>query len=276
MLKLLRADFSRLWKDRVFLLAAAILFLMGAGLPIIHFMDNRNNAAGWTPDASCFSYAFFLPVLLAALISLYIGSEYSDGTMRNKRTVGHRRDSIYLANLITCMAAGTMLCAAYLIPHTGFAIALLGKFESTPRTVLLYIALNLVLTFAFSSISVLIAMLCQNKAYSSAACILLVFALLFWGIRITSALNEPEYYSAYSYTENGVTVEAPDERNPNYLTGTKRQVYEFLHDFTPGGQVLQLANMDTEHHGRLALYSSLIVLVSTCGGVLAFRRKDLK
>lgn len=276
MLKLLRAGFSRLWKDRVFLLSAAIVFLMGAGLPIIHFMDNQNNATGWTPDASCFSYAFFIPILLTALTSLYIGCEYSDGTMRNKCIVGHRRGSIYLANLIICITAGAMLCAAYLIPHTGLALALLGKFESAPQTVLLYIVLNLVLTFAFSSISTLVAMLCQNKAYSSAACILLVFALLFWGIRITSALNEPEYYSAYSYTENGVTVEAPEERNPNYLTGTKRQAYEFLLDFTPGGQVLQLANMDTEHPAQLALYSGLIVLVSTCGGILAFRRKDLK
>lgn len=276
MLKLLRADFSRLWKDRVFLLSAAIMFLMGVGLPIIHFMDNRNNATGWTPDDSCFSYAFFIPILLSAVTALYIGSEYSDGTMRNKRTVGHRRGSIYLANLIVCITAGALLCAAYLIPHTALALALLGKFESAPQTVLLYIVLNLVLTFAFSSISALVAMLCQNKAYSSAVCILLVFALLFWGIRITSALNEPEYYSAYSYTENDVTVEAPEERNPNYLTGTKRQVYEFLHDFTPGGQVLQLANMDTEHPTQLALYSGLIVLVSTCGGILAFRRKDLK
>ena len=276
MLKLLRADFSRLWKTKILWGAMALMTLIGAAIPLKYFIDNRSGASAWTPDTACFTFAFPVPILLSVLTALYIGSEYSDGTMRNKRTVGHRRDSIYLANLITCMAAGTMLCAVYLIPHTGLAIALLGKFESAPRTVLLYIALNLVLTFAFSSISVLIAMLCQNKAYSSAACILLVFALLFWGIRITSALNEPEYYSAYSYTENGVTVEAPDERNPNYLTGTKRQVYEFLHDFTPGGQVLQLANMDTEHHGRLALYSSLIVLVSTCGGVLAFRRKDLK
>lgn len=276
MLKLLRANFFRLWKDKIFLTCAAIMLLAGAGLPVLHFADNQKNAAGWLPDASCFSYAFLVPILQSALTALYIGCEYSDGTMRNKCTVGHRRGSIYLANLMVCMTMGAVLCAAYLIPHTGMALMLLGKFESAPQTILLYIVLNLVLMLAFSSIDTLVAMLCQNKAYSTAACILLAFALLFWGIRITSALHEPEYYSAYSYTENGVTVEAPEERNPNYLTGAKRQVYEFLYDFTPGGQVLQLASQSTEHPSRLALYSGVLIVLTTCGGILAFRRKDLK
>ena len=132
------------------------------------------------------------------------------------------------------------------------------------------------LTFAFAALYTLTAMLIQSKAHTTAACILLVFALLFAGVHITSALNEPEYYSAYSYTGNGVTVEAQEERNPNYLTGTKRQVYEFLHDFTPGGQTLQFANMNTEHPAQLALYSSLILLAASACGILAFRRKDLK
>lgn len=276
MVKLLRANFSRLWKETVFLASAAAMFLMGAGLPVIHFIDNQKNASDWTPDASCFSYAFFVPILISVLTALFIGSEYSDGTMRNQRTVGHQHSSIYLANLIVCMTAGIVLCAAYFIPHTGLALVLLGHFEAQAQTILLYIALNFALMLAFSSIFTLVTMLCQNKAYSTAACILLVFALLFWGIRITSALNEPEYYSAYSYTENGVTVEEAEERNPNYLTGTKRQVYEFLYDFTPGGQVLQLANMDTESPAQLVLYNGVIVLLSTCCGIPVFRRKDLK
>lgn len=276
MVKLLRANFSRLWRDKVFLLSAAIMFLMGVGLPIIHFVDNQKNASGWTSDASCFSYVFFVPILLAVLTALFVGSEYSDGTMRNKRMVGHRRSSIYFSNLIVCVTAGLLLCAAYLLPHTGLALALLGEFETELPTILRYVGLNAVLVLAFAAIFTLIAMLCQNKAYTTAACILAVFALLFWGVRITSALNEPEYFDAYSYTEHGVTVDAPEERNPNYLTGTKRQVYEFLKDFTPGGQVLQLANMDTERPARLALYSGVILLAATCCGVAVFRRKDLR
>jgi ABC-2 type transport system permease protein len=140
------------------------------------------------------------------------------------------------------------------------------------QTVLLYAGLNFALTVAFSALLVLIAMLCQSKVHTVAGCILLVFA----GIRITATLNEPEYFQTYSYTENGITVSEDAERNPNYPTGTKRQIYEFLQDFTPGGQVIQLANMDTENLALLALYNGIILLAATCCGLIAFRRKDLK
>lgn len=276
MLKLLRANFSRLWRTNTFWGAMALLALIGAAIPLKFLIDNRSGASAWTPDTACFTFAFLSPILLSLLAALFISSEYSDGTMRNKCVAGHRRGSIYLANLLVCMAAGSMLCAAYMLPYLCLALPLLGHFEAPLQTVLLYIGLNLLLIFAFAALYTLTAMLIPSKAHTAATCILLVFTLLFAGVHITSALNEPEYYSAYSYTENGVTVEAAEERNPNYLTGTKRQVYEFLHDFTPGGQVLQLANMNTEHPVQLALYSSAIILVSACGGMLAFRRKDLK
>lgn len=276
MRKLLYAGFSRLWKAKLFWGAAVLLTLSGAAIPIKYFIDNRSGASAWTPDTACFTYTFLVPILLSVLIALFIGSEYSDGTMRNKLIVGHRRCSIYLAGLIVCGAAGALLCAAYLIPYLCLALALLGSFSALPQTVLLFVALTLALSFAFVSIFTLTAMLTQSKAHTAAACILLAFAFLLLGVYITSSLNEPEYYAAYSYTENGVTVEAPEERNPNYLTGKKRQVYEFLQDFTPGGQALQLANMDAEHPARLAMYSGTVLLLTTCCGILIFRRKDLK
>lgn len=50
---------------------------------------------------------------------------------------------------------------------------------------------------ASTSIFTLIAMLCSNKAYSVAGCILLDFLPAFYGNpHYISALNEPEYYSA--------------------------------------------------------------------------------
>lgn len=261
---------------RLFWVAAGLLAVIGAAIPVKYFLDNRSGASAWTPDTACFLYADLVPILLSVLTALFIGSEYSDGTMRNKCIVGHRRGSIYLANLLVCMAAGVFLCAAYLIPYLCLALPLLGSFTASAQTVLLFIALTLALSFAFVSCFTLTAMLTQSKAHTAAACILRVFSLLLAGVYITSALSEPEYYAANSYTENGVTVEAPEERNPNYLTGTKRQIYEFLQDFTPGGQALQLAGLQAEHPAQLALYSGTILLLTTCCGILVFRRKDLK
>ena len=140
----------------------------------------------------------------------------------------------------------------------------------------MYGALSLALLAALTALFTLIAMLCQNKSHTVAGCILLVFVLLFIGVYITSALNEPEYLAGYSYTEDGVTVEEPEPKNPNYISGTKRQVYEFMQDFTPGGQMLQISDMDAEKPTMLALYDGIILLVSTGCGLVFFRRRDLK
>lgn len=210
------------------------------------------------------------------MTALFVGSECSDGTMRNKLIVGHKRCNIYLSKLVVCVTAGILLCAAYLVPHTCFGLLLLGGFKTAFVKLLLYMGLNFMLVAAFAALLALIAMLCQNKAYSTAGCILLVFSLLFAGVRITSALNEPEYYSGYSYTENGITISEEAERNPNYLSGAKRQFYEFLRDFTPGGQAIQLANMDAGNPGMLALYDAVILIAAAGCGIFAFRRRDLK
>lgn len=276
MRKLLKANFTRLFGDKVFLISCAVMFLVGAGFPLLHYIDVINGGEKWTPDSTCFVFVLLAPILLSLMSGLFVGSEYSDGTMRNKLIVGHKRYCIYLANLVVCATAGVLLCIAYIVPHTCLGLALLGKFDVTPAQLMLYIGLGFALVAAFASLLVFIAMLCQNKAYSTAGCILLVFALLFAGVRITSALNEPEYYSGYSYTINGVTTADEPVRNPNYLSGAKRQVYEFLRDFTPGGQVIQLANMSTDKPEMLALYNGAILLFATGFGILFFRRKDLK
>lgn len=276
MRKLLRADFSRLFRDKVFLISCAVMFSAGMGLPFIHYLDNVNSGEGWTADSTCFVYAFLVPILLSLVTALFVGTGYSDGTMRNKLIVGHKRHCIYLSQLMACITAGFALCLSYLVPHTCLGLLLLGNFEAGLAKLLVYIGLTFALVIAFSSLLVLIAMLCHNKAYATASCILLVFALLFAGIRITSALNEPEYYSGYSYTENGVTTTEEAERNPNYLYGTKRQIYEFLNDFVPGGQAIKLANMNAEKPSMLVLYDGIILLAATGCGLILFRRRDLK
>lgn len=130
MRKLLRANFTRLFLDKVFLLSCAAMFLLGTALPVIHFFDHISSGEKWTPDASCFVFVVFVPILLSLVTALFVGSEYSDGTMRNKLIVGHKRHHIYLSALIVCSTAGILLCAAYLLPHTCFGLLLLGKFDS--------------------------------------------------------------------------------------------------------------------------------------------------
>lgn len=129
----------------------ALMFLAGAAIPIIHYLDNKNNGIGWTPDSSFFSYGLLTPVLLAVLTAFFVGTEYSDGTMRNKLIAGHGRRDIYLANLVVCIAAGMLLSLAYLTPHTCLGIPLLGAVQTDFPTLVLYMGLNGALIAAFAA-----------------------------------------------------------------------------------------------------------------------------
>ena len=276
MLKLLRANFSRLLHDRAFRLLSALMVLFGTSMAVVNAVHARQDGEIWVMDYTIFIYVILAPIVNAVLTALFIGNDYSSGTIRNKRIAGHRRGIIYLANLLVCICAGICLCLAFALPQAAVGLLLKGEMNAAPATILLYVGLSFALMIAFTALFTLIAMLCQNKSHTTAGCILLTFALLFAGVYISSTLEEPEYLAAYSYTENGVTVEEPEQKNPYYITGMKRQVYEFLQDLTPGGQVIQVSEMGVKKPVMLAVYDGLILLFVTGFGLIFFRREDLK
>ena len=245
-------------------------------MAVVNAVHARQDGEIWVMDYTIFIYVILAPIVNAVLTALFIGNDYSSGTMRNKRIAGHRRGIIYLANLLVCICAGICLCLAFALPQAAAGLLLKGELNAAPATILLYVGLSFALMIAFTALFTLIAMLCQNKSHTTAECIQLTFALLFAGVYISSTLEEPEYLAAYSYTENGVTVEEPEQRNPYYITGMKRQVYEFLQDLTPGGQVIQISEMGVKKPAMLAIYDGLILLLVTGFGLVFFRREDLK
>ena len=274
--KLLRANFSRLLHDRAFRLLSALMAFFGTSMAVVNAVHARQDGEIWVMDYTIFIYVILAPIVNAVLTALFIGNDYSSGTMRNKRIAGHRRGIIYLANLLVCICAGICLCLAFALPQAAVGLLLKGELNAAPTTILLYVGLSFALMIAFTALFTLIAMLCQNKSHTTAGCILLTFALLFAGVYISSTLEEPEYLAAYSYTENGVTIEEPEQKNPYYITGTKRQVYELLQDLTPGGQVIQISEMGVKKPVMLAICDGLILLLVTGFGLIVFRREDLK
>src|SRR5699024_4515248 len=95
---------------------------------------------------------------------------------------------------------------------------------------------------AFASLCTLTAMVCQNRAVTAVINILLVFFLLFAAIYIRARLDEPKTYPAYIYEQDGAVQSDEEVPNPNYLSGTTRDIYEFLNDFLPSGQSVQYTN----------------------------------
>lgn len=272
--KLLSAGFIRLRKGKIFW--GALIFMFGAGVlfPVMRYMDMQKSGYINQIDNGFFACALFIGVVMAVFCSLFIGTEYSDGTIRNKVIIGQKRTSIYLSNLIVCAVVSAVMCAAFWVAYLCVGIPLLGFFETDVKVVLLVTLSVFVLAIAFVSIFTLISMLNHNKAITAVACILSAFLLLFAGAQLNKMLNEPETNMGLIMTDNG--QEYQEIPNPNYLEEGEREAVQFLYDFIPGGQALQCVSLEAKHLTILPAYSFIIIVLTTGCGVFFFGKKELK
>src|SRR5699024_4068502 len=154
-------------------------------------------------------------------------------------------------------------------------IPVLGTFRVGPSEIAQFYFLMLLMTAAFAAVAFLFSMLNQNRAAAAVICITGFFLLLFSSLYVNARLSEPKMYDSYVYEdEAGELVSVRSQRNPNYLDGTGRIIFQFLSDLLPTGQSLQIAQENMEHKSQMAVSSVGIILVVTLGGMTAFQRKD--
>ena len=279
MCNLLMTNLKRLVKTRAFQIAAAVVAVIGLFEIFMMYRDSIIEMDTPYFDGGLFSFAALGVFALAAVVPLFVGSEYSDGTIRNKLVVGHLRGAVYLSMLFTSLFAGTLLIlvwtAAYLIP----GVILMEHANPLWVYLCLYLAMFLELA-VFSAIFTLLTMTLGNKAGSAVVCILCALLLVMQGIIVKSMLEEPEFYGPEIIVSDSgeVSYSGEMEPNPNYIPegSPKRAFYNFLMDFTPGGQSLQISAQAIDNLSKMCFYDIGWLVVLTVAGVLVFRRKDLK
>ena len=274
MSKLLSANFIRLKKDKFFW--SGLVFMLAAGIffPVMRYMDMRQTQTINRIDNGFFGCALFIGIVMAVFCSLFIGTEYSEGTIRNKIIIGQKRGTVYLSNFITCSLVSVVMCMAFFIPYLCIGIPLLGFFEMDIKIVLLFAVTVLMTAIVFSSIFTLISMLNNNKAVTAVICILTAFLFLIIGAQLHKMLSEPETNMALVMTDNG--QEYQELPNPKFLDGGGRKTVQFFYDFLPGGQVVQCTSLETENLSLLPVYSLVIVVLTTSAGMFFFKKKELK
>ncbi len=271
---LLKANFCRLWKDGAFWASLAVM--AGVGLfEVAVGVSARRQGISVPLENRYFVLALMPGIVLSAFCSLFVGGEYSGGTIRNKITVGHTRDAVYLASLCTCIAAGGLACLAYIVPMVVLGIPLLGIFQMELGAVVWFTLCVFVMTGSLCAVFTLIAILNQNRAVTAILCITLAYFLLFLGIYLNARLTEPEIIPAQEYIENGQILLREAEKNPAYVSGLKRTVFQALYCL-PGCQAVQLVAEAENCPWSLPLISALCAIGSTAAGLALFRRKDLK
>lgn len=146
MTNLLKSDYIKLFKDKLFLVVCILAIVFAVITPALYglifaFMGESMdpvteellmgsvNAKG--QFFGSFSFGNNLGLIAPLLIGIIIYKDFSFGTVRNKIISGHSRISIFLSNLIVCFTTlfGIILFSAFL---TLFISLLLFEYQATP------------------------------------------------------------------------------------------------------------------------------------------------
>lgn len=278
MIKLLRTNFYRLKKSKLFYSFLIASVCLGA------YKMMENHRMDWEGVPGYFDVNFLslsIPILffLSAFIPIFIGVQYSDGTVRNKLVIGHRRLSVYVANLLLSLFVSLVYCLSYLLSEVVFALIFKLGLQSSIKAVLVFAGMHLLVTAVFASIFVFVSTIITSKTYSAVLCILATMILLFTAAWVQSALEEPEYYDAYEVAylqEDSQDLTNTTIKNPNYLDGSKRKLAIDFLNISPAGQFLQIISARSENFSLISTYVIIWLIMINYFGYIIFRKMDLK
>lgn len=277
MRKLLSANFARLWKDMAFwtiLLGVFILsfVIIWNGADSAKYMAERGFPR--TLEDYYFNPAPYMGLAYAAFISLFLGTEHSDGTMRNKLIVGHTRTHVYLANFWVCFTACLLFMAAWFAGGAP-GLILIGPFEMGAMGFFIYLLVATGFTVAFTALFTWISTVSTNKAQT------VIFTLSVWMVLVFAASNIQDRLQELQMNSgavllNGEFVNLEPTPNPLYLDGGVRTLFECILDFLPMGQAIQMHDANIVYPLRQILFSLLFTAWALLSGIKSFHRKDLR
>lgn len=276
--KLFCSNLVRLKKNKAFWLGMAVIIAYGiivclSSYQVMEKYSNDPDVSGFTFDVDTilFSTLAIVGIALSVIISLFIGTDYSDGTIRNKIIIGQSRRNIYCSNFLTCTMISVIIYLLGVGVTTLLGVPLLGEIQMEASYIFKLFLDGLLMVTAYAAIFNFVAMLNSNKAHGAIISVLLAFGMMFVAIYLSQALTQPEMIEELKTVGDQMTTQMV--KNPRYLTGIKREVFQFFLDFIPNGQGIQIANLEVLHPYRMAGYSVILIVVfNLLGGILFYKR----
>lgn len=275
MRKLITASFSRLWKEKIFWF---VFLIMSIGSVCYNWIGyNEATKVQIYVEDMIFCMLPMSGFVFALFISMRLGTEFEEHTIRNKFIVGYSRTQVYFAEYITCMVASMILLGIMLLVSTSFGLLFSLEFQSSWHELVLLIFCCVLIASVFSAMFTAISMNVGSKAASLVVSIVFLFAiLLVASFCIDTLAEEPMTYSNIVITaEDGVQFGDLIE-NSAYIDGTQRTVYELIADILPTGQTIQLNNLEFERAARWPVFSLIMLIIATVAGYLPFRKRDIR
>ncbi len=310
---LLSAEFSRLFRTKLFYIVLASC--VGISLVAVYYASKAYDlfyADQSFLHLSCLQMSCFLyaGIVSAFFVSLFIGKEYSDGTIRNKLISGHSRISVYIADFVVCFAAELIISSVCV-----FIMTLCSRFSDSIN----YFSVSFILktqligisvTAVYTAIFLLLTFLMNSRSKAVTASMILAVILLFFGDAVYEMLLPTETLEEINFTvstevdeiffeflENGADQEDWDaltemeqdlfrekiecERGRS-LAEAERNVLLVLNDVLPYCQTEDVCQYSSnirqlpERSMRYILCDCSIMIITTALGIFIFKRQDIK
>lgn len=276
MSNLIHVGLRRLFREKIFWAVAAAVFFSTLvasfqGVAAYRTMAERGFVVG--AEHYYFDSMPYLGAFFAAFVSLFLGTEYTEGTIRNKLIVGHTRAAVYLSHFAVSLTGDLFLYVCWMAGGLP-AVLLIRSTEIGPSSFVFCLWAGALACAAFTAIFTWVGMLTPNKALSLLLSLVLWVGMVLAASALNDRLNEPEKNGGMAMID-GEFVMMDETPNPLYVTGAARTAIETALNLLPAGQMILMAETSAQPLFQSVL-SLLLTAASLCCGYAFFRRKDLK
>ena len=280
MRKLLSANVARLWKSRVFWGLEGFCFGFGVFAYSLVTYNTRNLGQGWLEyEAHSYFYLWvlYIAVIIALFACFFIGTDYSDGTLRNKMIVGHSREEIYLSFLLTTFTAAFFFVLAYLLAVLLVGLPLSGRAVLTHVQAQPWRLLGCGLVIVeYAALFTMVSMLDSDKARNLVISLLIAVILIFSGMMAYGKLSAPELIQIVVPQSDGGILLKDGDPNPEYLTGGIRTVFVWLAAILPSGSMMLSLDKNLSFDWRNPVCAVALTTLLNVIGIGVFKKKDIK
>lgn len=279
MIKLLRGNLIRLFKNKFFWLCVITIIVCSVYMINQGVLLSESGRKTVALEDYYFRIGPFFALFLSVFIPMFIGVEYSFGTIRNKLTMGCTRDKIYLSYFLSCLiGVGIILSAWFLAGLTG--IPKLGFWKSGAMEIIMSYIVTIFYSIALTAIFTFISVMITGRSTSAVLQIIFALGIILAASTIFNRLCEPEEIRGMVLVNGEIAMTEP-EPNPMYIGGTTRQICVALVNILPTGQAILMLHEESSGSVPIIILlqiisSILLALGVTAAGILIFRKKDLK
>ncbi len=288
MYKLLNASFYRLRKNKIFLGLVILTIIIAVFMLVSEYLNNIKYSSVFgissnTTDILLMKFINIIGFFIAIFTSLFVGAEYSDGTIRNKIVAGHSRKNIYLSNLIVSILVGIFLELIYLIIVSIVSIPIFGLVQMSFLQLAVILLDIIMIIIVYSSIFNFIALICSNITISTVSSLLLILIMFVIDMLLSPTANSTEYIQKNIVMDEQGNVTYEVVKNEDYPGKIIQTTCKTIINFNPVSQAIEISgnkiNMNEEDFNNMKvypLYSLGLIIIITAIGIYLFNIKELK